>query len=624
MESIEHRCDQKCSVEMLNWADSAGLSVHVMFNFAGSSFDSNRSQPVAQAIAPPPVAPSAELAAPAVVAHAPPSSWNAPGVVLGVLSAAKGALKLAPVLAEGGIALAQSGADNALYYTRRGVELGAGALRTGVTYTGDAAARAMEARSAAATDEETQTKWKEYAARTKRGASLVDRGLDYGADLVEDHVIGVVGKVVQGGLNIGGHGLKHSMRSTKLLIGAADVFAKASLKASGYDVKEIEEAQGHEKMIDCILNIIQELRTLNASLEAVGTAELIKTLMTYARLVETVEAQSLFRDRRPVLSEYLESIGEERRKNCLRSEQEAKVQIEPSKSGKGLRSQPDTPGGAVVVSATAEKSGPQPPSKRSRLASWFSWGWGSQESKEPVGPAPQFESDPAPDAPGRNAYEDGLYALAGGGMRRVSRLMLFSGCAYGPRFMRFLGVPTRAQTHQDFVVEQCGVKKEDMVLSDFNSTLARPGYFLALDHQTKQIVLVIRGSSAFHDALTDLTCSSTRHVSGSFGSKGHAEGSCHEGMLKSAQWFSKHMREPILDLLKTHPDYSLVLTGHSLGGGVGALLLLLWLHDTDMNPSNRRIQGYFFGSPCVVSAELAHLGSVSEHHSQFGTGTVYC
>ena len=229
------------------------------------------------------------------------------------------------------------------------------------------------------------------------------------------------------------------------------------------------------------------------------------------------------------------------------------------------------------------------------------WSWGQSKA------APTFVSAQALSA--SSAYEDGLYMLTGSGMRKVSRAMLFAGCAYGPRFMRFLGVPTKQTTHEEFIVEQCGIPRADLLLCDFTSSaMEHPGYFLALDRSSRQVLLVIRGSSAWHDALTDLTCSFTRHVSGSFGSKGHAEGSCHEGMLKSAQWFAKHLREPILRARRENPGFEFVITGHSLGGGVGSLLALLWLHDEECNPTASRLQGFFFGSPCVVSAELAHLG----------------
>ena len=54
-------------------------------------------------------------------------------------------------------------------------------------------------------------------------------------------------------------------------------------------------------------------------------------------------------------------------------------------------------------------------------------------------------------------------------------------------------------------------------------------------------------------------------------------GYVHSGMLKSAEKFAKGpVRDAVIQALKKNPTYSLVLCGHSLGGGVAALLTLLW------------------------------------------------
>jgi hypothetical protein len=113
---------------------------------------------------------------------------GAPSVVLGVISAAKGALRLAPVVMDSGLSMAQSGTDTLTYYSRRGVELGTGAVRTGITTAGEAAAAHFEARAALAEDESTATSWQRWANNTKRSTSLIDRGINYGSDIVESHV----------------------------------------------------------------------------------------------------------------------------------------------------------------------------------------------------------------------------------------------------------------------------------------------------------------------------------------------------------------------------------------------------------------------------------------------------
>ena len=96
------------------------------------------------------------------------SGWGqyAPGIVLGALSAAKGAIKFAPMVAEGGVALASSATDTAIFYSRRGVELGTNAVRYGVTATGAAAASTLEARGNTTA-----------AARAKQAALLLDLSL---------------------------------------------------------------------------------------------------------------------------------------------------------------------------------------------------------------------------------------------------------------------------------------------------------------------------------------------------------------------------------------------------------------------------------------------------------------
>jgi putative lipase involved disintegration of autophagic bodies len=48
-------------------------------------------------------------------------------------------------------------------------------------------------------------------------------------------------------------------------------------------------------------------------------------------------------------------------------------------------------------------------------------------------------------------------------------------------------------------------------------------------------------------------------------------------MLKSAEKISSSpVKQAVIEALLKYPTYSLVLCGHSLGGGVAALLTLLW------------------------------------------------
>lgn len=510
-------------------------------------------------------------------------------VALNVISVAKAGLKLAPVLVDGTFALAQSGTSKSLYYARRGVEAGSEAIRGGVISAGEAAANKLEALSAAAADEEQQAKYARWSENARWTSGILDRGLERGSDIVERHLLPGLNTVAQTSLSVTALTLKTSMRGTNALVSAAGVGTKYMLTRNGVDVAELEDEYEHEKMVDSLLDIINEVKRLNHHVADVPMNELVTVLMTYARLVETVESQTMFAARRQVLPEYLANITEERRKRAERKEQEEKNEAIP----------------APVAAASA------PTQKK---AGWFSSWWPvAASAPAPATPAPppsaaSSSTDDSSSSSSDPSYEDGLYALAGSGMTRASRAMLFAGCAYGPRFLRFMGLPTNARTHESFIVEQAGIRMDDLLLTDFTSSLKHPGYALIRDTKLKQILLVIRGSSALHDAIVDLTCGLSKHIHGEFGSKGYAEGSCHAGMLASAKWFAKNLKQPILDALQANPGYTFSICGHSLGGGVGSLLILLWLHDPDMNPPHRRLSGYFFGPPCIVTPELSSLG----------------
>jgi pimeloyl-ACP methyl ester carboxylesterase len=55
------------------------------------------------------------------------------------------------------------------------------------------------------------------------------------------------------------------------------------------------------------------------------------------------------------------------------------------------------------------------------------------------------------------------------------------------------------------------------------------------------------------------------------------DGYVHSGMLKCADKIAKSfVKAAVIQALKKHPGFSLVLCGHSLGGGVASLLTLLW------------------------------------------------
>lgn len=130
------------------------------------------------------------------------------------------------------------------------------------------------------------------------------------------------------------------------------------------------------------------------------------------------------------------------------------------------------------------------------------------------------------------------------------------------------------------------------------------------ERRRKAIVLGIRGSLSLRDILTDLCASSENFIvedePSEIGSLGNSDagtampppplmvGRAHKGMVDAARSVARMTGRTIADELAAHPDYTLVIVGHSLGGGVAAVLTAMW---------SRRFRGRLrsigYGNPCV-------------------------
>lgn len=140
-------------------------------------------------------------------------------------------------------------------------------------------------------------------------------------------------------------------------------------------------------------------------------------------------------------------------------------------------------------------------------------------------------------------------------------------------------------------------------------------HFVAIDHPSKAVVVTCRGTLGLEDVLTDLTCEyQDLNLRG-------VRYRVHKGMLNSALLLLKK-RSRLLVVVKAaleeFTEYGLVLTGHSLGGGVAAILAILLsvpsggafvtgaAAETDgvRIPDGRKIHCYAFGTPACVSEEL--------------------
>ncbi|GMI38821.1 hypothetical protein TrCOL_g10224 [Triparma columacea] len=150
----------------------------------------------------------------------------------------------------------------------------------------------------------------------------------------------------------------------------------------------------------------------------------------------------------------------------------------------------------------------------------------------------------------------------------------------------------------------------DVVYVSSKAKKGSPMYFIAKDRERKTIVLTIRGTLSLEDCFTDLDVElegfekeEKGGIKEWFGMGGKYL--AHGGMLEGAKSISIQARRRISALLAVHTDYTLVITGHSLGAGVASILGSLW---SSTFPS---LLVFAYGVPCI--APLSCMPTTSEN-----------
>ncbi|KAG5355998.1 Sn1-specific diacylglycerol lipase beta [Yarrowia sp. B02] len=212
--------------------------------------------------------------------------------------------------------------------------------------------------------------------------------------------------------------------------------------------------------------------------------------------------------------------------------------------------------------------------------------------------------------------------------KNLARYVRFSSASYGQSFMRLLGIgrfdvpfSTTGAHHSEHYAfaHHAGVSLDQILLSSYSDKVVDTSsgilldHFIVVDHDPKAVVLTIRGTWGLDDVLTDLACEYENfEIHG-------ASYKAHHGILRCARsMIRKNSR--VLNTIKTAmegmgPEYGLIICGHSLGGGVGALLsILLTVYDTEVDdfvtseqsllPPGRRVHCFTYGCPPTISEQL--------------------
>ena len=116
----------------------------------------------------------------------------------------------------------------------------------------------------------------------------------------------------------------------------------------------------------------------------------------------------------------------------------------------------------------------------------------------------------------------------------------------------------------------CGIPRDDVVKAEWSGTAFSPSSFVAVDREEARVVLSVRGTWEFHDALTDVSSESAPFL----------HGWAHSGMVVSAWQIVKRMLPAVAESMAKYPTFDFLITGHSMGGGVAACVAML-MHSRD-------------------------------------------
>ena len=137
-----------------------------------------------------------------------------------------------------------------------------------------------------------------------------------------------------------------------------------------------------------------------------------------------------------------------------------------------------------------------------------------------------------------------------------------------------------------------------------------PGFvahYIALNKKKKQVLIAVKGTSSLEDMLTDCCGQAVEYElkNGPFMENGSTKIHCHEGILLAAEKLFRDVETIVEELFL--PNYQIVITGHSLGAGVGALLgiMLRSRFEELRSDPGKRLKVLAFASPPVVDYEAS-------------------
>mmetsp|Transcript_45481 Transcript_45481/g.90056 ORF Transcript_45481/g.90056 Transcript_45481/m.90056 type:complete len:603 (-) Transcript_45481:179-1987(-) len=141
-----------------------------------------------------------------------------------------------------------------------------------------------------------------------------------------------------------------------------------------------------------------------------------------------------------------------------------------------------------------------------------------------------------------------------------------------------------------------GVGLGDILYVQLQARPFKPAWWLCRDPQSDTIVIAVRGTFTAADVLSDAFARQVQY-------QGHI---VHEGVLASAKWLHRIVRHKLERLQDQDRSKKVVVTGHSLGGAVAALVAwMLREKCEDQGRSCFEALCFVYGAPLIVDWGLA-------------------
>ncbi|XP_062382273.1 diacylglycerol lipase-beta [Sardina pilchardus] len=143
--------------------------------------------------------------------------------------------------------------------------------------------------------------------------------------------------------------------------------------------------------------------------------------------------------------------------------------------------------------------------------------------------------------------------------------------------------------HFTSILQTTGLQYRDFIHISFHNQIYEIPFFVALDHKKESVLVAVRGTLSLKDVLTDLSAECENLPIEGVSGASYA----HKGISQAAHYIYKRLvNDGILrQAFSIAPEYRLVITGHSLGGGTAAILAVLL---RNMYPT---LQCYAFSPP---------------------------